>query len=271
MTRRILKGRVRPIAMSLFPLLAVATLGCGGGDRRPQAALPMEDAVAIVNANISRIGGTLRATGPVDGSFRTDRGRKRSFHVDGTLFIHAPTYLRFDLKKFNDRQFLVGANASAFWFYSKDDERYDCSAHNSAAARDLPLPADQIISAFGFTPIPTGLGEARTAQRVTDDYQILRVQGVAGGGASDREYWLDRAAPRLLRRVYLRDGSGQVIMESRLDQYRQLDNGGPMMPRTLQARWPQSGSELRFRVNRWTPEPGITPASVQFATPDECG
>ena len=86
----------------------------------------------------------------------------------------------------------------------------------------------------------------------------------------EKEYWLDRYPPRLVRRVMFRDADGVVTMESQLDDYRLLAAHGPLLPHQITAEWPKADARMRFRVDRWTPEEGVRPDGVQFAAPREC-
>src|SRR3972149_5050597 len=86
-----------------------------GGPSRSLDLIPTRDAAQIVNANAAKIKGTLRASGSVDGYFTTPEGRRRNYHVDGTLFYLAPRYFRFDLKSIGDRQILLGSNDQYYW------------------------------------------------------------------------------------------------------------------------------------------------------------
>src|SRR5262245_62171935 len=94
-----------------------------GGPRRASGPvlepLAKEEAVRLVNNNISQVSGTMRATGSVDGQFVSASSRRRvNYNVDGTLFYLSPYYVRFDLKKLGDRQALFGSNEQYYWAYT---------------------------------------------------------------------------------------------------------------------------------------------------------
>ena len=264
------------LGTGLVFLLLTAT-GC------PPAAGPMRfepismrQAVRIVNDNTARIGGTLQASGSVDGYFTSD-GRQQRYHVDAVLFYLSPCYLRFDLKKFGDRQVLFGSNDADYWCYLKEDDAYYCGRHDAPEELppDIPVRPDQIGDALGLSLV-RGLDEAashtRMVQRVVDDYQqiLFLVHDARGRLILEKEYWLDRYSPQLVRRVVFRDGYGALEMESRLDEYGPLEPGGPLLPRAMIADWPKSQTRMRFRIDRWTLVDQVTPSSIQFATPREC-
>ena len=267
--------RCRSLPAALLGLLGLAIAGCPPpAVRVPLDPIPMQDAAGIVNENVAGISYTLRASGTADGYFTTARGRRRSYHVDATLFYLAPTYFRFDLKKFGERQILLGSNDEWYWYYSRDSHEYLCGRHGVSQdlPPDMPVRPGQIVDALGLTMIPTRDAARRLVQRVVDDYQQLLVltRDDRGRLTVEREYWLDRCAPRLVRRIVFRDSDGVVEMESKVDDYRPLAPDGPWLPHSIVADWPKSNAGLRFRVARWAVVEQVKPDSIQFATPREC-
>jgi len=268
-------------ALLVFSVLLPAISACGpprsSGPVR-LAPIPMRDAIEIVNRNTAKITGTLRAAGPVDGTYSGPDGRRRNYHLDGTLFYLAPRHFRFDLKRFGDRQMLLGSNEDRFWCYNREDDSYFCGRHD--AVEDFPgaLPArpDQIIDALGLSRISGDdappAGGPGSIQRVVEDYQeILFIEeDPAGKLALRKECWLDRCDLRLIRYVVFRDADGIIEMESKLSDYQPLAPGGPMLPHRIEAAWPKDGATMRLNVRKWAMEPQVGPAAVQFATPREC-
>jgi len=264
--------------------LAAGTLGLlilvevGGCVQRPApvllSRLPMHDAVALVDANVARIGHTLKASGSADGYFTTAKGRRRSFHVDATMFFLTPRYLRFDLKKLGERQMLIGSNEERYWFYSREDDSYTCGRHGIQIdpAEDLPITPRQIIEALGLTGIPRADFAIGPVQRVVDEYQQLLyfTEGAGGPRIIEREIWLDRHAPRLIGKVVFRDADGAIEMQSELTGYERLGAVGPWLPGVMRVHWPKSTASLRFKVSRWTFQEEVAPDGLQFAVPPEC-
>jgi len=266
-------------AESLAALLAawsVALSGCQSPKKTPRRLdpIPMQDAARIVNQNIEAIAGTLRAVGSVDGRFATHEGTRRSFHADGTLFYHEPFFLRFDLKKLGDRQFLFGSNEERWWVYSKADEKHFCGRQGvpEDVPAGLPVQPDQIVDALGLTFIPEDGWITGPAQRVVEDYQQILFIALDDRDwpVIRKEYWLDRSTPRLVRRVIFRDENGVVEMESRLDDYRVLAPDGPLLPYAMEAVWPKSDAQMRLEVRQWALVDQVQPGDIQFATPSEC-
>jgi len=268
--------------MRFLPLVAaVVFAGCrsdGSGQRLLGPALPLADAAAIVNQNLAKANGTLRANGSVDATMTTASGSRRSLHLDGVLFFLEPRYLRLDLKSFGERQMLLGSNLTEYWVYDREENRYECGRHGDRGAlpAGIRIRPAQLIDALGLSSIPTQAVSPdgiRRVQRIEGEFQqILFMDRDAQGQLGlQKEYWLDRNEPRLVRRVIFRDAEGQLEMDSRLDDYSEAFPGGPLLPRTLVARWPREGAEINFRFSKWTIEPSVKPGGIQFATPRECG
>lgn len=250
--------RRHPIWFALY--LAAALCGCRqAGPSGPIDLIPTRDAAQIVNANTAKITGTLRASGSVDGYFTTPEGRRRNYHVDGTLFYLAPRYFRFDLKSLGDRQILLGSNAEYFWFYNKQDDSYLCGHQGSdeEVPADIPVRPDQVIDALALAP----MGNADSEALNLDDHGRLQLR---------KEYWSDRDSLQVIRRVVFRDPAGVVNMQSSLDRYKPLSPDGPLLPCSMIALWPTARAQMRFRVDKWTLVEQVGPGGPQFATPAEC-
>jgi len=233
--------------------------------------MPLAASIELLNVNTRQIDATLRASGPVDGSAVDENGKRHRFSADGILFFLQPVYLRFDVKKLGDRLFRFGSNATEYWLYSKDDDEFHCGRHDDPDLPDkLAIRPDQIADALALAPIDTAA--QNIVQRVTDRYQQLLFIGTDHAGRSmvEREYWIDRLPPRVVRRVVFRDADGVLEMESRLDDYRVLKDGALVLPYHLEATWPRAELSLAFDVRSWRLVPQVHADSPQFATPREC-
>ena len=240
--------------------VAGAVCGCRqAGPARHLDLIPTREAAQIVNANAAKITATLRASGSVDGYFTSPEGRRRRYHVDGTLFYLAPRYFRFDLKSLGDRQILFGSNDEHFWFYSKQDDSYYCGHHGGGEGLPLEVPVrpDQLIDALALAPI-------------VDAYSATPNPDAQDRFQARKEYRIDRESPQFIRRVLFRDVEGVVTMQSSLDNYRPLFPGGPVLPGSMIADWPTARAHMRFRVDKWTLVEQVRPGGPQFATPPEC-
>ena len=265
----------RRLCVALTALLCPAIGGCPPSTPRFRfEPIPMAAAVRIVNSNQARIRDTLRASGPADGYFTTPKGHRRSFHLDATLLFLAPSCFRFDLKKFGDRQVLFGCNEEQYWYYSKEDDAYLCGLRGveDDLPPDLPVRPDQIVDALGFGKISESVVATNLLQRVEEDHQQLLfvAHDEDGRPVLEKEYWLDRHVPQLVRRVVFRDSEGVVEMQSQLNEYKRLTPGGPWLPQVILTCWPKSNARIDFHVGRWTTVEQVKADSIQFATPQEC-
>ena len=67
---RIIVAPIMKHGVSVLPALLALVVGCPPRQMRvPYDPIPMREAAAIVNGNISKIKGTLRAVGSVDGTY----------------------------------------------------------------------------------------------------------------------------------------------------------------------------------------------------------
>lgn len=247
---------------------------------QPATVLPMREAVAFVNANIAAVGGTLRASGSVDGYFTQPEGGRRSYHLDGILFHLAPRCVRFDLKSFGDTQLLFGSNKDLYWVFNKQQDEYVCGRHGVPEDLPLDLPArpDQLVDALGLTLIPVDeLGRStaprtRITQRVDHEAQqlLFLVHDEAGRVLIEKEFWIDRFPPYLIRKVVVRDGDGAVEMESTLSEYKMLGSEGPMLAHHMVADWPKLKAQMRYDIRTWSTAYQLGPDAIQFATPTAC-
>jgi hypothetical protein len=258
-------------------ILAILLGACQPPKRVPLDPIPMRDAIRTVNENTAKVTGTLRSSGHVDGRFTLADGRSTGYHLDGVLFYLAPSYVRFDLKSFGDRKFLFGSNEDYYWYYDKEADEYNCGQHGSYQdlPSEIPIPPEQIVDALGLTMIPSQVSPGdpvHPVQRIVADYQqILFLERDERGHVTlQKEYWLDRYWPRLIRRVVFRDPDGVVEMESELADYKPLAPDGPMLAHLMTATWPKTDASMRFRVNRWRLEPSVGPRSAQFTAPLQC-
>lgn len=251
----------------------------------PLPALSLESAARIVNANIEGARGTLQAVGSVDGRVRAANGTIRAFSVSSVLFYcpqpfdrTAGPLLRMDLKKLGETQLLVGSNRDRYWQYSAQDKQYHCGWHgdDDPMLSDLPIKPRQLVHALGLTPIalgPAAPGTVATFQRIEQDVQqvLFLVEDSASGRKLEREYWLDRYPPRLVRRVVFRNAMGGIEMQSQLSDYRRIGDNGLFLPHRIVVDWADSQMQLKFSIRRWRIVEQVGPDSIQFALPKECG
>jgi hypothetical protein len=111
------------------------------------------------------------------------------------------------------------------------------------------------------------------AQRIDGPYQQLLFVAPAleGWPRLEKEYWLDRRAPYLTRRVQFRDELGSLIMESRLDDYGRMGEFGPYLPTKISATWEGEQAMMNFEITQWQMTSAVGPDAPAFRPPHELG
>lgn len=270
--------------LALWPAavaLLAATAGC---PPRPAPApfdpLPSEAAIRIVNDNLGRIPTTLNARGRVRGYVTLEGGARRHFNLASHLFYLQPRYLSLDLKDdLAGSQLLFGSNDDHYWYYNKaDSDSYWCRRHDRLVEGrdpDIPVRPDDLIEALGLTMVDLSPSPARSlrVQRIeSQDQQLLFVTCDAEGRPFlEKEYWLSRLPPQLISRVVYRDAMGRVVMESSLSDYRPLEDGGPLLPGSIEVDWPLGEAHMTFTISRWRAIPQVKAAGPQFTPPHRRG
>ncbi len=265
--------------------IALACAGCPdgpGGARPPLDVIALEQSVSIVNENLGRAGGGLRASGTVTGTYVRASGRTHNLGLGmkGELSVIPPLHMRFDITELGQTQILFGSNTNLYWLYIRpDQDTYRWGHYDDIAdvpESDLPLRPDQLIEAIGLNPLPetaTDVELAGLVQRIEPDWQQLLFVPPGSGGEPvlTKEYWLERFDRRLLRQILFRDRMGRVQMRASLDAYRAIRDGGPWLPHRVLVEWPLRRGELDYRILRWREFEELTPDHPAFAAPHERG
>jgi len=273
-------------------VLLLATAGCPPPAHPLLDPIPIDQAVAVVNANTGKIGVCLRAQGSASGHFVADDGRRHPFDLRAVFFVLPPRHFYMTLKhSLGSEELLLGSNDLEYWLHiRRDDDTYRYGTHAAIESADLsaldtagrgqagrpalPLRPDMVIEALGLNGLPDDTtGTAGPVQRIDDEHQqlIFLAYTTTGQGVIRKEYWLDRREPRLIRRILFRDGIGRVAMDSRLDEYRPLGSDGPLLPGRVAVEWPLQGGRLDLKVDRWQLRPDRGPDHPAFVAPHHRG
>lgn len=247
------------------------------GCEQPQRVVvfhTMEQAIDIVEANRRAVSGGLKASGSASGRFVDPEGRTRRFDLEAKLQIVPPSHMRFVLQHaLGGDELEVGMNTEKWWLLvRRPSEHYYEGPLGSAPAEiaeTVPLRAEQLIEALGLNKLSAG----NSAQRVADDFQQLIYfnADATGRPAIEKEYWLDRVEPFLIRKVVFRDGQGQVTLSSVLNAYRSIDSSGPMLPHEIHLAWPAKNAELTVSIRRWQALADLSPEHRAFVSPRNRG
>jgi hypothetical protein len=237
-------------------------------------AVPIQQAVGLVNRNCERLITGLQALGSARGHFVDDNGTRRAFDCDANLLVLAPRHLRLDLTSLGQTQVLFGSNDEFYWLHVKPEvDTYWFGRYAELSDLDfggIPIRPDMVVESLGINGLPEDTtGTAGPFQRVADDHQeLLFVRYDRDGqGLIYKEYWLDRREPRLIGRILFRDAMGRVLMRSRLSDYRRLEGQGPLIAHRIDVDWPKDDAELHLKVRRWSVRLELTPKHRAFRPP----
>jgi hypothetical protein len=108
---------------------------------------------------------------------------------------------------------------------------------------------------------------------VVEDHQqlIYFARRPDGDEYIEKEYWLDRHPPFLIRRIVFRDSDGRVAMSSELDKFRPVGEQGALLPHEIRLSWPLDDAATTFRIARWREMPDMTPQHRAFISPRDRG
>lgn len=255
----------------------VATLpwlgGCPSHEPQQAAFHTKRQAIRIVDENRQAIRRGLKARGTVRGRFRDENGKSISFDLIGKLLVAPPDHLRFTMESIlGGDELEVGMNSEKWWIVTQRPRsvyREDQRTHVAAAESGIPITPDQLIESIGLNAFQS----ATAAQRIVDDHQqLVFFDGDEFGNVIiEKEYWLDRYPPYLIRRIIHRDAEGRVVFESQLDRYKSIRQGGPILPHVIRFSWPEGDSWLTFTVDPWEERDNITPSFRGFVSPYDRG
>lgn len=226
----------------------------------PPQFFPRSVAIARVNENNARIGPGIRCKGVTANiRMKDNHGQERRFMLDGALVFVKPRSLYFDLRQLGSTAVRVGSNPEEYWLWIKPERdtvwwgRYD--RLDTLRDSDMPIRPDQLVEALGVDTLemsPTEIGSP--LYRVTSDWHQLVYYELdrMGYGVIEKEYWLDRRPPFLIRRIIFRDALGRVVMSARLDDYiPAADDASVFMPSRIRADWPREDGSMDLRIRRW--------------------
>jgi hypothetical protein len=224
--------------------------------------------VQTINSNNAQIDRPLYASPvQVSAKFIDDRGRPHSYILEGGLLVRCPSDFRLDLRhSLSEPVMQVAANADEFWLWIRPEAAtywWGRFANVGKPCMDpMPLRPDELADVLGMRPLPTAsdgaVGPARIFGERYDRLIYLRKENDAY--AVEREYWVEREPPYLIRLILFRDAVGRRGMNAFLDDYRPAWTGGPLVAHKISVYWPQKDGRMEegrliLSIDRWT-EPG---------------
>ncbi len=258
-------------------VLWLGVVGCDPSPVRTMPPITLHDAIDIVNDNTVLIEGCLKATGSARGHVVDAQGKRQQFDLHTSVQVLSPRYMYATFKSgLGAEEMLLGSNQQKFWMYIKrDGDTYRSGTYASlqeGKSTSLSLRPDLLIEAMGFYALPnTTVGTGGPLHRVADNHQQLFFLAYTdeGQGIIQKEYWLDRQSPRLIRKIIFRDAMGRVVMQSDLDDYRSVGDSALVLPHLVRIDWPQDGGLLELDIRKWNSMPGRGPDHAAFVAPHD--
>jgi hypothetical protein len=192
------------------------------------ATLPLEKVVRNIDDNNLRLP-TLWARVKYFEATEVDRatGKVKSFinGDQGTLLYTSPDSIRLTVNKQVADLFVMGSDASQFWFDQPHDKIYYWGKYadiGSATTSQIPIRPDLVMEVLGVRPLDTNLlSEPAPVLRFNNDadvYMIVWQKHSADRWVAQKEIWYDRQT-LLPTTVLLFDANGRVVLRAWLSNF----------------------------------------------------
>lgn len=274
-------GRGLLLGRGLVVLCLIGATGCVSGPRLQSSGTPpplreLDEIVEVIRENAALLDRPIWSQGvTVTARIKDDKDKEHTYNLEGSLLFQKPLSLRLDLRPgVGDQVMQIGSNSDDYWIWIEPElKAMKWGRHRHAGrpcSEHMTVRPDQFGAALGLLGLPdpeAGLiGPVRRYGKTHDILCYLRPSD-GGGYVFEREYWIDRTPPYLVRVVLYRDTFGRIAMSSLLDDYRPVWEGGPLVAHTVSINWPRDEGWLNLSLG---PAKGITPDRVggkAFARP----
>ncbi|MEK6642646.1 MAG: hypothetical protein AABZ08_01960 [Planctomycetota bacterium] len=247
-----------PRACLLFASLTLLA-GCppqpGVSDTKPRPPRGTDDIVTAIAENTAKLDRALWSNSvSVSARFRDERGQAHAYNLEGTLLFRSPRDLRIDLRHaLSERVMGIGSNATDYWVWIEPDLgllRWGRHEHaHKPCAEKIPVRPDQLAAVLGFDGLPHETSDfIGPIRKSGHEFDILTYshRTAAGRWRLDREYFVDRKPPNLIRLVAFYDEFGRRIMSALLDDHRAAWEGGPLVPHQINISWPTDDANFNL-------------------------
>lgn len=267
-------GWRRSLPMACLTLCLSAVSGCppgGGGVVEESPPLPprdLQDVISVIEANSALLDRALWSNSvDVTARLTDDEGKEHVYQLESNFLFDRPQKLRMDLRpSVGDQVMQIGSNMEDFWIWVEPEVGamwWGRHRHvDKPCAETLSVRPDQLAAALGLDGLPKQrdglIGPAVRAGKRFDILVYLRERPDVGFRL-DREFWVERQPPYMIKVVLFRDDFGQISMSAYLDAYRRAWEGGPLVPHEISVFWHQGGGKLRLLAERMK---GIEPGKV---------
>ncbi len=255
--------------------MAILLIAACEGPQRTPIFTPMREAVEIVEANRRKMIHGYKAVGTAQGRFRDADGTTRHFDLGLKLQLFAPHHMRLVLQNaLGGDELEVGSNGRKWWILTRRPqehyyEGWVADDFDVSIGGTVPLKPDQLIECMGVSPLDI----RNASQRIDGDFQQILFTAPAADGRNviEKEYWLDRYEPRLIRRILFRDAEGRVLLSSQIDDHQPVSDSGLKLPRRLVFTWPADDARMTITLRNWKIQKSLSTEHRAFVSPRDRG
>ena len=272
----------RRIAQTFLIALSIAVVtGCPPLPKpRPKPEPPPRtdaEIIAAVEANSALLDRPLYSNSvQVTARFKDADGKERVFNLESNFFLEKPRNLRMDLRPaIGDQAMQIGSNDEDYWFWIEPDlglMRWGRHRHvGKSCTGSAIIRPDQLVACLGLGSVRSPevglIGPARVYGSKYDKLRYWR-PGPNGTYFVDREYWIERVEPYLIRVVVFRGRFGKRATTAFLDDYRPAWEGGPLAPHAVSIFWPADDAKFTMKVGRYSRAENVAPGAYRRPTPE---
>lgn len=254
-------------------LCAIGGLGCPavpGVAPQPPPGPPRQpaDIISVIERNNAMLDRAIWSKSvTVTARFKDDKSKEHVYNLEGSFLFRGPRCLRLDLRPGMGEQVMqIGSNDEDYWVWIEPEIKAMRWGRHRNVGKDcsgnIVIRPDQLSAALGLCGLPgpeEGLiGPARKYGKTHDILYYVKPQPT-GDCLLEREYWVDRSPPYLIRLVLYRDGLGRVAMSAFLDDYRQAWENGPQIARSVSIIWPKDDGKFTMSIGELR---GLPPENV---------
>jgi len=212
----------------------------------------------------------------VTADFPDRKGNSHKYNLNGTLLYRKPRDLRVDLRpSIGDQVMQIGSNAETFWIWVEPElqmMRWGKHEHaGKSCAGRMSIRPDQLASSLGLQRLTVNEpGLSGPALKAGKDFDILLYMREYEDRKFllEREIYVERVPPFMIRVMRFIDARGQETMRANLSDYKRVWENGPLVPHTMIFNWPQDGGSLTLEAgNLGKPTGAVNPRA--FVMPDQ--
>lgn len=236
-------------------LLCLWLAGCAGGDGGAGPAEPLTPPptyAEVAGAHNARVGRVPRLWARIATTvwYPDEDGKEREEQFEGHLQVIRPDRVSLSFSKVGDEYAALGCNAESYWWVERIDEpRALVGTHEKATPermRELGIPVYplDLIELLGVTELPESGEEPRWSEGQVEVRAPVR--------SGTKRMLLD-ARTLEPTRVEILDGTGQVLVWSSLERYRDVDTPAvgdePRVPGDAWMHLDDAGVRARIRIS----------------------